>query len=102
MKNITKSIIALFAVVALSCSVEDVQDRPVIEGVDSPVLTAPTSGAAYVLSCKCNCTSGVTWKSANYGGSVEVVYTVEVDKKEMFNTCKIYWIRNCRKSSLLP
>jgi hypothetical protein len=27
MKNITKSIIALFAVVALSCSVEDV-DRP--------------------------------------------------------------------------
>jgi hypothetical protein len=35
MKNITKSIIALFAVVALSCSVEDVQDRPVIEGVDS-------------------------------------------------------------------
>jgi hypothetical protein len=27
MKNITKSIIALFAVVALSCSVEDVQTR---------------------------------------------------------------------------
>jgi hypothetical protein len=50
MKNITKSIIALFAVVALSCSVEDVQDRPVIEGVDSPVLTAPTAGASYVLS----------------------------------------------------
>jgi hypothetical protein len=39
MKNITRSIIALFAVVALSCSVEDVQDRPVIE-CNSPVLTA--------------------------------------------------------------
>jgi hypothetical protein len=83
MKNITKSIIALFAVVALSCSVEDVQDRPVIEGVDSPILTAPTSGAAYVLS-PVNATAQAerfTWKSANFGGSVEVVYTVEIDKK---------------------
>jgi hypothetical protein len=83
MKNISKSIIALFAVVALSCSVEDVQDRPVIEGVDSPVLTAPTAGAAYVLS-PANATAQAerfTWKSANYGGAVEVVYTVEVDKK---------------------
>jgi hypothetical protein len=92
MKNITKSIIALFAVVALSCSVEDVQDRPVIEGVDSPVLTAPISGAAYVLS-PANATAQAerfTWKSANYGGAVEVVYTVEVDKKgNEFKTPKI-------------
>ena len=83
MKNITKSIIALFAVVAFSCTVQDVQDRPVIEGVDSPVLTAPTSGAAYVLS-PVNATAQAerfTWKSANFGGSVEVVYTVEIDKK---------------------
>jgi PDZ domain-containing secreted protein len=60
----------------LSCSVEDVQDRPVIEGVDSPVLTAPTAGAAYVLS-PANATAQAerfTWKSANYGGAVEVVY----------------------------
>jgi hypothetical protein len=35
MKNINKSIIALFAVVALSCSVEDVQDRPVIQGIET-------------------------------------------------------------------
>ena len=83
MKNITKSIIALFAVVAFSCTVQDVQDRPVIEGVDSPVLTSPTSGAAYVLS-PANATAQAerfTWKSANFGGSVEVVYTVEIDKK---------------------
>lgn len=83
MKNITKSIIALFAVVALSCSVEDVQDRPVVEGVDSPVLTAPTSGAAYVLS-PANASAQAerfTWTSANYGGDVEIVYTVEIDIK---------------------
>jgi len=83
MKNITKSIIALFAVVALSCSVEDVQDRPVIEGIDSPVLTAPTSGAAYVLSPANAAVQAerFTWKSANFGGDVQVNYAVEIDKK---------------------
>ncbi|SHM06238.1 SusE domain-containing protein [Flavobacterium xinjiangense] len=83
MKNITKSIIALFAVVAFSCTVQDVQDRPVIEGVDSPVLTAPTSGAAYVLS-PANAAAQAerfTWKSANFGGDVQVTYAVEMDKK---------------------
>lgn len=83
MKNITKSIIALFALVALSCSVEDVQDRPIIEGVDSPVLTAPSSGAAYVLTPE-NATAQAerfTWKSANYGGDVQVTYSVEMDTK---------------------
>lgn len=83
MKNITKSIIALFAVVALSCNVEDVQDRPVIEGIDSPVLTAPTSGAAYVLSPANAAVQAerFTWKSANFGGDVQVTYAVEIDKK---------------------
>ena len=83
MKNITKSIIALFAVVALSCSVEDVQDRPVIEGIDSPMLTAPTAGAGYVLKPE-NATAQAerfTWKSANFGGAVQVNYVVEMDKK---------------------
>lgn len=83
MKNITRSIIALFAVVALSCSVEDVQDRPVIEGVDSPVLTAPTAGAAYVLKPENAAAQAerFTWKSANYGGDVQVTYAVEMDTK---------------------
>jgi hypothetical protein len=83
MKNITKSIIALFAVVALSCSVEDVQNRPVIEGVDAPVLTAPTSGAAYVLKPENAAAQAerFTWKSANYGGDVQVNYVVEMDTK---------------------
>jgi hypothetical protein len=83
MKNITKSIIALFAVVALSCSVEDVQDRPIIQSVDSPVLTAPTSGASYVLTPETAAAQAerFTWKSANYGGNVEINYTIEMDVK---------------------
>lgn len=83
MKNITKSLIALLALAVVSCSVEDVQDRPVIEGVDSPVLTAPQSGAAYVLSPDAADSQAerFTWNSANYGGDVEVTYVVEMDKK---------------------
>ena len=92
MKNITKSIIALFAVVALSCSVEDVQDRPIIEGIDSPVLTAPTSGASYVLlpGNAAAQAERFTWKSANFGGDVQVNYVVEMDKKgNAFKTPKV-------------
>jgi len=91
MKNITKSIIALFAVLALSCSVEDVQDRPVIEGIDSPVLTAPTAGASYVLKPENAAAQAerFTWKSANYGGDVQVNYVIEMDKKgNEFKTSK--------------
>lgn len=83
MKNITKSIIALFAILALSCSVEDVQDRPIIVGTDAPVLTAPLTGATYVLLFE-NASAQVerfTWKSANYAGDIQVTYTVEIDKK---------------------
>lgn len=83
MKNITRSLIALFAFVAISCSVEDVQDRPVIEGIDTPVLTAPLNGTSYILS-PANADSQVerfTWNPANYGGNVEINYQVQIDKK---------------------
>ena len=40
MKNIAKSIFVLLGVLAVSCSTDDVQDRPVIEGVAAPVLSA--------------------------------------------------------------
>ena len=83
MKNITKSIIALFAILALSCTVEDVQDRPVIVGTDAAVLTAPLSGATYVLLFD-NASAQVerfTWTSANYAGDIQVTYAVEIDKK---------------------
>jgi len=83
MKNITKSIIALFAILALSCSVEDVQDRPVIVGTDAPVLTAPLTGATYVLTFE-NASAQVerfTWTPANYAGDIQVTYAVEIDKK---------------------
>lgn len=81
MKNITKSLIALFAVFAISCSSDDVEDRPVIVGQDAPIMSAPTSGSAYVLAFENapNLAERFVWTSANYGQSVAVNYTIEID-----------------------
>ncbi|WP_281227693.1 SusE domain-containing protein [Flavobacterium aquiphilum] len=83
MRNLTKAIIALFAVLAVSCTIDEVKDRAVIEPVGAPVLTAPTTGASYVLKPENAATQAerFTWTSANYGGPVEIEYTIEIDKK---------------------
>ncbi len=81
MKNIVKSVFILFGALAVSCSVDDVQDRPVIEGVDSPVLSAPGSGSAYTLLPE-NMTQQAerfVWSKANYNGDVAISYTLEID-----------------------
>ena len=83
MKNITKLVIALFAIVAFSCTQDDVEDRPVITPGNAPVLTAPSSGAIYEL-LPADATTTVerfTWDSADFGGAVEVTYSVQMDKK---------------------
>ncbi|MNF65908.1 hypothetical protein D3C84_476870 [compost metagenome] len=83
MKNITKTIIALFAIVAFSCTQDDVENRPVITPTDAPVLTAPTAGAIYELSPEDATATAerFTWNSANFGGDVEVTYAVQMDVK---------------------
>lgn len=83
MKNITKSIIALYAVLALSCSVEDVQDRPVIQGVDTPELVAPQNDKAYVLleENADKTADRFVWSAATYNGDVEIGYKLMIDVK---------------------
>lgn len=81
MKNIAKSIFVLLGVIAVSCSTDDVQDRPVIEGVAAPVLSAPEDGATYTLLLE-NADSQAerfVWSAADYNGAVAVSYTVEMD-----------------------
>lgn len=81
MKNIAKSIFVLLGVIAVSCSTDDVQDRPVIEGVTAPVLSAPQDGATYTLS-QDNASAQAerfVWSAADYNGVVAVNYTVEMD-----------------------
>lgn len=82
MKNISKSLIALFAVLAFSCNSDDVQDRPIITGIDAPVLIAPEEGNAYVL-LEANAAiqaERFVWSKANFGQEVAVNYEVELDK----------------------
>jgi hypothetical protein len=57
-----------------------IQDRPVIEGVDSPVLTAQQL-VPVCTSANATAQERFTWKSANHG-AVEVVYTVEEQTRE--------------------
>lgn len=81
MKNIVKSVFILFGALVVSCSTDDVQDRPVIEGVDSPILSAPESGSTYEL-LPVNMTQQAerfVWSKANYNGDVAINYTLEID-----------------------
>jgi hypothetical protein len=82
MKNISKLFLALFTLVMASCSVEDVQDRPVIEATDAPVITAPLTGASYIVtpSNAENLFERFAWKPANFAGDVVVTYNVEIAK----------------------
>lgn len=82
MKNITRFLIALMGILVISCTTSDVQDRPVIKGIDAPVLTAPNSGSAYVLlpATMTQQAERFVWTSANYGGNVIINYTLQIDK----------------------
>lgn len=82
MKNISKSLIALFAILAFSCNSDDVQDRPTITGIDAPMLMAPEEGNAYVLSVEnaTNQAERFVWTKGNFGQDVAVNYEVQLDK----------------------
>jgi hypothetical protein len=83
MKNITKSLIAFVAILAFSCSPDDVQDRPVIVGTDAAVLTAPQADQSYIFLPEdaTALAERFTWDSANFDGAVEITYTVQMDVK---------------------
>ena len=81
MKNITRFLIALMGILTISCTTSDVQDRPVIKGIDAPVLSAPDSGSAYVLlpATMTQQAERFVWTTANYGGNVVINYTLQID-----------------------
>ncbi len=81
MKSI-KSLLVLFsAILIASCSTDDVEDRPVIEAIDAPVLVSPTNGAIYNLSVEnsASLAERFVWSDANFGGDVEINYAIQMD-----------------------
>jgi hypothetical protein len=86
MKILTKSIIALLPLVAISCSVRRCSGQT--HYTKCGILLFPPLlqhlVASYILfSYKCCCTvrARFTWKSTTYGGDVEIIYTSEMDVK---------------------
>ena len=82
MKNITKSLIALFTILAISCSSDDVEDRPVVTPIDAPVLLAPEENNSYTLAIEnaANQAERFVWTSANFDQDVAINYNLELDK----------------------
>lgn len=81
MKTLKYSILALVAAFATSCTTDDVENRPVVEGTDAPVLLAPEEGNVYVLTEE-NAevqAERFIWTAANFGEGIIPSYDVEID-----------------------
>ena len=81
MKSIKTLLVLFSAILITSCTTDDVEDRPVIEAIDAPVLVSPTNGAIYNLSVdnKSSLAERFVWSGADFGGDVEINYSVEID-----------------------
>ncbi|GAA3763889.1 SusE domain-containing protein [Flavobacterium ginsengiterrae] len=83
MKNIYKILIAFIGVLAVSCNADAVDERPVLDSVTIPEITAPATGQTYVLDVEKAQEEAVkiTWSAAEYSTDVVIKYTLLIDKK---------------------
>lgn len=81
MKTIKNVMIAMLAVFAVSCTQDDVENRPVVEGKTAPVLTAPEAGNVYVLNPDAQdvLAERFVWSAADFGEGIIPNYEVEID-----------------------
>ena len=82
MKKILKnSIIMMLAIFAVSCNVDDVEDRPVAVGKNEHVLSAPEEGNDYVLNPDNmeGLAERFVWTASDFGQGVIPNYDVEID-----------------------
>ncbi|URM38212.1 SusE domain-containing protein [Flavobacterium anhuiense] len=83
MKNLYKILIAFIGVLAVSCNADAVDERPVLDAVTAPEITAPATGQNYILDVEKAGEEAAkfTWSAAEYSTSVSVKYTLLIDKK---------------------
>jgi uncharacterized membrane protein len=83
MKNIYKILIAFIGVLAVSCNADAVDERPIIDAVSTPEITAPATGKVFVLDVNkpTDEAAKFTWSKAGYSAAVVVKYTLLIDKK---------------------
>jgi hypothetical protein len=83
MKNLNKFLIAFISVIAISCSGDDVENRPVIVAGTAPVLLSPKSDFNIVLdkTKASDLATSMVWEKAMYEGNSTVInYTIEIAK----------------------
>ena len=82
MKNINKILIAFVALLAVSCTVDDVEDRPVIEAATAPILLTPKDFKIVLSKAAENdIATTIVWDDAAYTGMTTVVnYSIEIAK----------------------
>jgi len=81
MKTLRTTMMAILALVAVSCNIDDVQDRPVVAAGTAPVLTAPEEGNVYVLREE-NADAlaeRFIWTAADFGEGIIPNYDIEID-----------------------
>lgn len=83
MKKIYKILIAFIGVLLVSCNADSVDERPVLNVVAAPEITAPTTGQNYVLDVEkaSDEVAKFTWSAAQYSSDVAIKYTLLIDKK---------------------
>lgn len=83
MKNIYKILVAFIGVLAVSCNADAVDNRPIIEAVSTPEITAPATGTVFVFEEEqaSDVAAKFTWSAAKYSAAVVVKYTLLIDKK---------------------
>jgi hypothetical protein len=89
MKTIKNSIIAILAIFAVSCSTDDVENRPVVQANGDIVLSAPEDGNSYVLSPAQMdmLAERFVWTAGNFGSGIIPSYDIEIDNfGENFDT----------------
>ncbi|KVV13754.1 SusE domain-containing protein [Flavobacterium sp. TAB 87] len=81
MKNIHKILIAFVSILAVSCSADDVENRPVIEKGTTPEFVAPETDKQFVLveENATNPAERFVWSAATYSDNVVVDYTLLMD-----------------------
>ena len=81
MKNLNKILIAFISVLAVSCTADDVENRPIVAKISTAEMTAPATGKQYILT-EVNANNDAdrfVWSAAKYSESVVVEYTLLMD-----------------------
>jgi len=92
MKYIYKILIVFIGALAVSCNADDVDNRPIVEAISAPELTAPVTDKQFVLTEDeaLEVAGKFEWSAAKYSASVVVKYMLLIDKKGGdFTTAKI-------------